>query len=136
MVEVWFYEKPGCINNTKQKQLLRQSGHDVITHNLLETSWDVKKLRIFFGDLPVSEWFNCSAPAIKDGSIDPKVLDEEQALELMISDPILIRRPLMCAGEEYMTGFDIDVVDKWIGLASIDIDAKTNVDLENCPQQR
>jgi nitrogenase-associated protein len=136
MAEVWFYEKPGCINNTKQKQLLLQSGHDVISHNLLETDWDVVKLRAFFGDLPVSEWFNYTAPAIKDGCIDPTVLDEEQALDLLISAPILIRRPLMNIGAEYMVGFDIDVVDKWIGLASNDIDTKRDVDLENCPRQR
>jgi nitrogenase-associated protein len=135
MAEVWFYEKPGCINNVKQKQLLIQSGHEVISHNLLEVGWDVPRLRRFFGDLPVAKWFNYTAPAIKDGWIDPEMLDEAQALKLMISEPILIRRPLMHVGTEYMVGFDFDAVDKWIGLACNDADAVKNENLESCPQQ-
>lgn len=131
MVEVWFYEKPGCINNTKQKKLLMQSGHKVISHNLLEVDWDVISLRMFFGDLAVSQWFNRSSPSIKDGWIDPETLDETQAINLMIAEPILIRRPLMRVGNACMVGFDFDCVDKWIGL----VNAEKEDDLETCTQQ-
>jgi nitrogenase-associated protein len=130
MAEIWFYEKPGCINNTKQKALLRQSGHQVIACNLLEEPWQEEVLRRFFADLPVSEWFNRTAPAVKSGKVDPDVLNEARALELMIEDPILIRRPLMRVGEEYRTGFDSDSVREWIGLSATD-----GQDLESCPQQ-
>lgn len=132
MAEVEFYEKPGCINNGKQKRLLSRSGHKVISHDLLEHDWDVASLRPFFGRLPVAEWFNYSAPAIKEGWVDPRSLDEAQALKLLISEPLLIRRPLMRVGNEHRVGFDIDVVDQWIGLAGVDRDK----DLESCPQQR
>lgn len=136
MAEVWFFEKPGCINNSKQKQLLKQSGHKLIIHNLLEYDWDVVSLRLFFADLPVAHWFNSSAPAIKGGWIDPENLDEAQAMSLMMKEPILIRRPLMRVGKEHMVGFDIDVINKWIGLAQINNGSETNDDLESCPQQR
>lgn len=132
MAEVLFYEKPGCINNTRQKQLLKQSGHKVISHNLLEVDWDVVSLRMFFNDLPVVRWFNYSAPAIKDGWIKPDTLDEIQAITLMMCEPVLIRRPLIRVGEECMAGFDFDDVDKWIGLANIGIGK--DEDLEICHQ--
>lgn len=30
-----FYEKPGCINGEKQKQILRNAGHDLDCTNIL-----------------------------------------------------------------------------------------------------
>ncbi len=55
MVTVLFYEKPGCINNTKQKVLLKAAGHEVQAHNLLTEPWTAESLRPFFGALPVAE---------------------------------------------------------------------------------
>ena len=135
MAEVLFYEKPGCINNTEQKQLLIQSGHKVISRNLLDIDWDIDGLRTFFGDKPVNQWFNYSAPAIKDGWIDTEDLSEQQALTLMICEPLLIRRPLMRVGNEYMAGFDIEEVSKWIGLQNTTPESNVHLDMESCPQQ-
>lgn len=130
MADIWFYEKPGCINNTRQKALLRQSGHQVIAHNLLEEPWQQEELRKFFGKLPVAEWFNRTAPAVKAGEVNPDALDETRALQLMMADPILIRRPLMRVGAEYRVGFDDQAVREWIGLNDIN-----GEDLESCPQK-
>ena len=128
MTRVIFYEKPGCINNAKQKALLRAAGHEVIADNLL-TTWTVASLRPFFGDRPVAEWFNYSAPAVKSGEVVPENLDEGTALQLMIQDPLLIRRPLIQVGNVYRIGFDRNQIDAWIGLAA----PKTVEDLETCP---
>lgn len=130
MAEVIFYEKPGCINNTKQKQLLQQAGHRVIAKDLLAEPWRQDTLRAFFGDKPVIEWFNVSAPRIKSGEIDPRVMDEASALAAMIGDPLLIRRPLMQAGETRRVGFDVEQVDAWIGLKAVVPDEN----LETCPR--
>jgi len=130
MATVYFYEKSGCVNNTRQKQLLAAAGHQVIARNLLSEAWHAAGLRAFFGDLPVRDWFNYSAPAIKTGQVKPEILDEQQALALMLDNPLLIRRPLMQVGEKRMVGFDPHLVDEWIGLAQID----TAADLEHCPR--
>ncbi len=130
MATVQFYEKPGCINNTRQKKLLREAGHEVVEHNLLTEPWDAVHLRGFFGTLPVAAWFNSSAPAIKQGLVLPDSLNEEQALSLMLADPLLIRRPLMQVGERCEVGFDPVRVDAWIGLAPEDA---APADLETCP---
>jgi nitrogenase-associated protein len=90
-----FYEKPGCLSNGRQKEMLRALGHRLEVHDLLTEPWTGRRLRTFFGDRPVAEWFNPSAPRIKSGEVRPEALDEAQALELMISDPLLIRRPLI-----------------------------------------
>ena len=130
MATVYFYEKPGCINNTRQKKLLAAAGHQVVALNLLTEPWQQDRLRAFFGELAVRDWFNYSAPALKYGEIDPDKLSEQQALALMLENPLLIRRPLMQVGDSLMAGFDQQAVDNWIGLKEIE----TSQDLENCPR--
>lgn len=131
MVHVVFYEKPGCINNSKQKRLLIDAGHLLECRDLLAQQWTRESLLEFFDQISVSMWFNNSAPDIKSGLIDPSALSEEMALALMIKNPILIRRPLMQVGDEYRVGFDPVWVNQWIGLT----DVSGMEDLEGCPQQ-
>ena len=115
---VIFYEKPFCAANAKQKQILRSSGCTLIERNLLEHGLDAQSLRSFMGDKAVSEWFNPAAPAIKNGEIFPNDLDEAKAMELLMSDPILIRRPLMIIGTEKLCGFDAvkvaEILDRYV----------------------
>lgn len=103
---VVFYEKPFCAANAKQKQILRASGCTIIERNLLEHDLDKEALRTFMGETKVTDWFNPAAPAIKNGEISPDMLNEDAAMELLMSNPILIRRPLMVIGSEKLCGFD------------------------------
>lgn len=102
-----FYEKPGCATNRLQKMLLRSAGLKLEVRNLLSEPWTRERLRPFFGDRPVAEWFNRSAPAIKYGELDPQGLTAQQALDLMLAQPLLIRRPLIRYGSHFMAGFDL-----------------------------
>ena len=140
MVTVHFYEKPGCINNTRQRAMLTAAGHTLELHNLLIETWTVEELRLFFGDRPLPDWFNPSAPAIKSGEVIPAQLNEETALALMVRNPLLIRRPLMQVGDRREVGFNLDLVEEWIGLRAIDVsgadgdERSGNPDLETCPR--
>ncbi len=116
MATVVFYEKPGCGNNTKQKVWLAASGHTVLAKNILIEKWTAERLRPFFGDTPVAQWFNPAAPKVKSGEIDPAALDAATALEMMLLEPLLIRRPLMEVDGELRAGFDARAVDAWLGL--------------------
>ncbi len=131
MATVIFYEKPNCANNTRQKRLLTEAGHTVIAKNLLTEVWQAESLRLFFADLvAVRDWFNYSAPAIKYGEVEPDTLNEQQALALMLENPLLIRRPLMQVGEQRMAGFDPEKVQDWLNLTALN----TEQDLESCPR--
>lgn len=129
MSDVTFFEKPGCINNTRQKALLQAAGHRVMARNLLSEPWTIETLRPFFGDLPVAEWFNRAAPRVKEGEVVPEKVEEAEALRLMLADPLLIRRPLMQVGEERMSGFESEKVDAWIGLTEL-----PGKEIETCPR--
>jgi len=116
MATIVFYEKPGCGNNTKQKVWLAASGHTVLAKNLLIEKWTTERLRPFFGGMPVAQWFNPAAPAVKSGEIDPAEYSADEALAMMVQQPLLIRRPLMDVEGELHAGFDVQAVDAWIGL--------------------
>lgn len=104
MTEIVFFEKPGCIGNAKQKRVLAGLGHRLDVRNLLAEPWTAERLRGFFGERPVAAWLNPSAPRVRDGDIDVAALDADDALALMLAEPLLIRRPLIetpfgrCAG--------------------------------------
>lgn len=116
MAMIVFYEKPGCMNNTRQKQLLAKSGHDVVALDIRAQGWSPDMLRPFFAGLPVAEWFNRAAPRVKSGAVVPEAMDAAEALAEMCLDPLLIRRPLMESGGRRMAGFDEEAVNAWIGL--------------------
>ncbi|MFK0730751.1 MAG: ArsC/Spx/MgsR family protein [Gloeotrichia echinulata GP01] len=120
MARVIFYEKPGCKGGTKQKVLLTAAGHEVVAYSLLAEPWTVERLRSFFGDRPVADWFNRSSPRIKSGEVIPEKIDGETALVLMLQDPLLIRRPLIQVGDRREVGFDVEKLDAWIGLKPVD----------------
>ena len=118
MAHLIFFEKPGCSGNARQKALLVAAGHSLEVRDLLGTAWTADSLRPYFGQSPVSEWFNPRAPEIRDGLLNPASLDEASALAAMIARPILIRRPLIRFNEECHAGFDPAAIDRWIGLGA------------------
>ncbi len=123
MAIITFYEKPGCKGNLRQKTLLAAAGHTVQAKSLKTEPWTAERLLAFVGKLPISQWFNSSAPAVKAGLIVPENLSFEHALRLLIEDPLLIRRPLMEIGETRMVGFDVAAVDAWVGLNNVELPA-------------
>lgn len=119
MATITFFEKTGCSGNARQKQLLVASGHEVLARDLRHIAWSNAALLGFLAGIPVAQWFNRAAPAIKSGEIVPEVLDEVTALALLRDNPLLIRRPLLQVDDERKVGFDATAVHAWIGLKNI-----------------
>ena len=123
MAVITFYEKPGCKGNLRQKTLLAAAGHTVQAKSLKSEAWTADRLLQFIGKLPVARWFNPAAPAIKSGEIVPENISFEHALQLLLENPLLIRRPLMEVGDERMVGFDPEAVNAWVGLNGVELPA-------------
>ena len=130
MARVVFWEKPGCAGNRRQKEILRASGHELEVRDLLSEPWDRVNLALFFGKRPVAEWFNQTNPRVKSGELVPAKITPEEALSLMVEEPLLIVRPLMQVGTQRLAGFDVQQVHNWIGL---NLDSIGERDPKNCP---
>lgn len=131
MTKILFHEKPGCINNTKQKKLLQEAGYEVDARNLLTESWTREQLAHYFVGVPVAEWFNRSAPGITSGEIVPELLDEESAWDLLLNEHLLIRRPLIQIGKHYLVGFEADKINQLLALCFAEQEPG---ELERCPR--
>ncbi len=113
---VEFFEKPGCKGNAKQRAHLEALGYTLRIKDLLSEPWTPKTLRPFFGDQPVSDWFNKSAVKVKSGEIDPACFDEAAALTVLIAEPVLIRRPLLRTLQGMAAGFQPGTLLSGIGI--------------------
>ncbi|MDD2899441.1 MAG: hypothetical protein PHI31_12090 [Desulfuromonadaceae bacterium] len=130
MANIIFWEKPGCQGNARQKEILRASGHELEVRDLLSEPWSAESLALFFGERPVAEWFNPAHPRVKSGEVNPAAFGRDEALGLMVAEPLFIVRPLMLVGTERLAGFDVPEVHNWIGLA---LDSVGPRDPRNCP---
>lgn len=130
MTELVFYEKPGCIGNLRQQKLLRSQGFDFVVRDLISESWSVARLRPYFEDKPVAQWFNTTAPRVKSGELPVNELNETEALTLMVDDPILIRRPLLALGELRQSGFEAGTV-----LTALGVELNPAEKLQDCPME-
>jgi nitrogenase-associated protein len=110
MIPIIFYEKPGCVNNTKQKKKLVDFGFNVISTNLLKTNFSKEQLLSFFGEKSVKDCINPNAPVVKNKELNVNNISDENLLTLMIADPILIKRPLIAIGSNKFCGFDLNKI--------------------------
>jgi len=141
MATIIFYGKMNCINNFKQKRLLRAAGHDLVDQDILSQAWTPDRLRPFFGEAPVREWFNMTAPVIKQKRFAPDRVSAAQALEAMVRDPLLIRRPLLMIEGQRICGFDLETLGELIELSAQpgsedEMEALRNDDMITCSFMR
>jgi nitrogenase-associated protein len=138
MATILFYEKPGCKNNIRQKAMLELSGHKVEAVNLLEYPWSKEELEEYLGEKPVAECFNPAAPAIKSGEINPLDFTRNEAIALMLQEPLLIKRPLIKIGSHRFQGFDTSALRHLISLEPVHgaeevIKSFKMSDMNSCP---
>lgn len=139
MTHIIFFEKPGCGGNARQRDALLAAGHTLTQQSLLTTAWTADSLMPFLGPLPVPQWFNRAAPAVKIGAVQPHQVDADEALALLLAQPLLIRRPLMQRTDLPGThpsarhvGFETAAVHAWVGLAHTGEGAAARPSLEGC----
>jgi nitrogenase-associated protein len=130
MAKITFWEKPGCQGNTRQKEILLISGHELDVRDLLTEPWTKESLALFFGDRPVVEWFNPAHPKVKAGEVTPGKYGREEALRMMVAEQLFIVQPLMQVRGQRLAGFDVAQMHNWIGLA---LDSVGKRDPRNCP---
>ena len=109
-----FYEKPGCKTNAKQKKYFRDAGYRVIERNILEHGMNHSDLYKFVKKIPIREWFNKNAPQIKNKEINPRGMNRREALELLINDAILIKRPLLSINGKKLCGFNKGLIEELV----------------------
>lgn len=133
MAVIEFYEKPNCINGEKQKRILEKAGNTLKCINILQHPWTEDELTPFIQGKNPTQFMNYTAPAIKKGEIKPEELSYEEAVSLMVANPILIKRPLLRIEDMSVQGFLNKRLTPYLGSWDGQEDVVTCPNLQTIP---
>lgn len=100
---------PKCSTCMKAKKWLEEKGmvyelRDIKTDN--PTAEELKEWHRKSG-LPLKRFFNTSGNLYKEMKLKDRLpdMDEEEQFDLLASDGMLVKRPILAAGEKVLVGF-------------------------------
>jgi arsenate reductase-like glutaredoxin family protein len=65
-----------------------------------------KELRDIIGDGPIEKFLNTRTPLYREKNMKQKPPSKDEAIDLMLKDPNLLKRPVIIKGKKILTGFD------------------------------
>lgn len=77
------------------KAWLSRTDADVETRDFFDDPFTERELRVLLGDEPPSERFSWNSPSWRRLGLNRSDLSEDDLIQLMLSEPRLIRRPLI-----------------------------------------
>ena len=104
-----FIEYPKCSTCKKAKKYLEQHGIEFEDRHIVEENPTKEELAewIRISGKPVKKFFNTSGMKYRELGLKDKLpqMSEEKQIELLASDGMLVKRPLLIDGEMVLTGF-------------------------------
>ena len=104
-----FREYPKCSTCKKAKKYLEEHGIEFEDRHIVEENPTKEELAewIRISGKPVKKFFNTSGMKYRELGLKDKLpqMSEEKQIELLASDGMLVKRPLLIDGEMVLTGF-------------------------------
>lgn len=104
-----FIEYPKCSTCKKAKKWLEDNKIEFVDRNIVEETPTVKELIewITKGNEDIKKWFNTSGLKYKELNLKEKLtaMDDKEKIELLSSDGMLIKRPLLISDKGIFIGF-------------------------------
>ena len=104
-----FIEYPKCSTCKKAKKYLEEHGIEFEDRHIVEENPTKEELAewIRISGKPVKKFFNTSGMKYRERGLKDKLpqMSEEKQIELLASDGMLVKRPLLIDGEMVLTGF-------------------------------
>lgn len=104
-----FIEYPKCSTCRKAKKWLEENHIEFTDRHILEEAPTKTELYSWYkmSGLPLKKFFNTSGQKYKALQLKDKLkeMSEEQQLELLASDGMLVKRPLIIGGQFVLVGF-------------------------------
>ena len=114
-MSILFVEYPKCTTCRRAKKFLGENNLDFIDRNIAEDKPSKDELREWLGKsgLTINKFFNTSGKLYREMGLKDKVktLREEELLEILASDGMLVKRPIIVTDEVVMVGFK---EEEWI----------------------
>jgi len=115
---ITYYGYPNCGSCKKAKSWLNAEGieyHDVHIVETPPSKEELKKI-VETSGFPLKKFFNTSGMKYRELGLKDKIptMSDDEQLEMLASDGMLIKRPLVTDGEKVTVGFkDSDFAENW-----------------------
>ena len=104
-----FLQYPPCSTCKKAKNWLDEHGISYEDRHIKENNPSYEELKLWYekSGLPLKRFFNTSGLAYKALNLKERLpgMTEEEQLQLMASDGMLVKRPLLITEKTVLTGF-------------------------------
>lgn len=104
-----FIEYPKCTTCKKAKKWLDEHGIEYIDRHIVEDNPSGEELCewISASGLPIKKFFNTSGMKYRELSLKDKLpeMSDEEKIELLSSDGMIVKRPLVVHGDIVLVGF-------------------------------
>ena len=81
---------------------------ELVKHDLAKERPSRELLERLIDEKHLADFVNTRSPAYKERGLDVNKLTKKQAIDLMLEEPNLIRRPLVLSGRKAVFGFDAE----------------------------
>ena len=81
-------------------------------HDMAKDAPTREQLEEWIDESRLSEFVNTRSPKYKELGLKGKALTKKQAIDLMMKEPNLIRRPVLVRGKRVVFGFDTEQYDE------------------------
>lgn len=85
---------------------------ELVKHDLAKEPPSRALLEKLIDATRLHDFVNMRSPAYKERGLDVGTMTKKQAIDLMMEEPNLIRRPLVVSGERAVFGFKEDELDE------------------------
>ena len=103
-----FIEYPKCTTCKKAKKWLEENGVEFTDRHIVEDNPSKEELKEWYeSGLPLKRFFNTSGMKYKEMKLKDKLpeMSEEEQLELLATDGMLVKRPLLIGETFAIPGF-------------------------------
>lgn len=110
MSTLLFLQYPTCSTCRKASKWLRENNIHVTSRDIATTNPTKTELSAWIkkSGLPVSKFFNTSGKIYKENNLKEKVktASNEELIEILASDGMVVKRPVIVAEDFVLVGFD------------------------------
>lgn len=112
-----FIEYPKCSTCKKAKKWLEVNNIEFKDRNIVQETPTIRELTEWIerSKIDIKKWFNTSGLKYKELNLKEKLINmsDKEKIELLASDGMLLKRPILVSDKIIMPGFK---EDKWIIL--------------------
>ncbi|AYE34587.1 arsenate reductase family protein [Clostridium septicum] len=104
-----FVEYPKCTTCKRAKKFLTDNNIEFIDRNIIENNPTKEELKEWIekSGLPINKFFNTCGKLYREMGLKDKVktLKEDELLDILASDGMLVKRPILVNSDKVLIGF-------------------------------